>query len=316
MNTVYLSHPHQLNIKSLQPTVMALGFFDGVHLGHQKVIGKAKEIADQAGIMCSVMTFNPHPKEVLQSGKTVKKPMNYLSPLKEKEKRIAELGVDTLYVVQFEQSFADLTPQQFVDDYLIQLNVKHVVAGFDYTYGKLGKGTMETLPFHSRNQFTQTTIEKVETKRQKISSTLIRQLLNDGQVEQLPNYLGRLYEIEGTVVDGDKRGRKIGFPTANIQTVDRYYLPAAGVYAVRLKLGQNWYEGVCNLGFKPTFHNGLATPTIEVHLFNFNKDIYGELVTVQWLTYLRSEKKFSSIDELVKQINEDKQKALTYFNQQ
>lgn len=311
LETIILSHPHQLRKENLKETVVALGFFDGVHLGHKQVISTAKQLAKQKEMQCAVMTFSPHPKEVLRADQG---PLDYLSPMPEKIKLISQLEVDILYVIEFTREFANLTPQQFVDDYLIGLNVKHVVAGFDYSYGKLGKGTMETLPFHSRNAFTQTTISKVEKDHEKISSTNIRKLLEKGKVAQIPPVLGRYYEVVGIVVHGEKRGRTIGFPTANINT-DRYLLPIIGVYAVCVKVKGRTYEGVCNIGYKPTFHGeNKSFKSVEIHLFDFDQDIYDEEVAIQWIEWIRSEKKFDSIEQLISQIQEDKAKAKLILN--
>ncbi len=306
-----LSHPHQLKKETIKPTVIALGFFDGVHLGHEKVILTAKKLAKEKEMQCAVMTFNPHPKEVLR---TRKGKMDYLSPLPKKINLIKQLGVDVLYIVDFTLPFANLTPQEFVDDYLIGLNVKHVVAGFDYSYGKLGKGTMETLPFHSRNEFTQTTISKVEKSLEKVSSTHIRNLLAGGNVSPIRDFLGRHYEVIGKVVHGEKRGRQIGFPTANIKT-EGYLLPKVGVYAVLVKIKERIYEGVCNIGYKPTFHGEHQSAiAVEIHLFNFEDTIYGEDVSVQWIDRIRDEKKFSSIEQLINQIQKDKVEAQQILN--
>ncbi|WNF35415.1 bifunctional riboflavin kinase/FAD synthetase [Bacillaceae bacterium IKA-2] len=311
LETIMLSHPHQLKKDMIKPSVLALGFFDGVHLGHQRVILTAKQMAEKKQMKSAVMTFNPHPKEVL--GKHEGQ-LNYLSPLPEKQKLFEKLGIDVLYIVEFTLDFANLTPQQFVDDYLIGLHVKHIVAGFDYSYGKLGKGTMETLPFHSREEFTQTTISKVERGIDKISSTFIRSLLNDGKVSLIPEFLGRYYQVKGEVVHGEKLGTKLGFPTANIET-DRYILPCTGVYAVCANLNGRNFEGVCNVGYKPTFHkDNKHQETVEVHLFDFNESIYGEEVELQWIERIRSEQKFDSIEQLVTQIQEDKEQAKRIFS--
>ncbi|MBA2878648.1 riboflavin kinase/FMN adenylyltransferase [Anoxybacillus kamchatkensis] len=309
MKTIWLSHP--FNKKNDEPLVMALGYFDGVHLGHQKVIRTAKQIADQYGYKSAVMTFHPHPSVVLGRSQ---QHVRFITPLKEKEKQIAKLGVDYLYVVEFTPEFAYLLPQQFVDEYIIELGVKHVVAGFDFTYGRLGKGTMETLPFHSREQFTQTVIPKQTFGEEKISSTYIRQRLAEGDVEQLPHLLGRWYEVTGTVIHGDKRGRTIGFPTANVALDDDYMIPRIGVYAVTVTIDDNMWTGVCNVGYKPTFHaQQQKDPSIEVHLFDFSSDIYGAHVCIQWHKRLRDERAFSSVDELVEQIHRDAQAAREYF---
>jgi riboflavin kinase / FMN adenylyltransferase len=307
---IHITHPHQISKENLPNTVLALGYFDGVHKGHQSVIKEAKSIASKHQYSSAVMTFDPHPSVVLANGK---KKVDLLTTIEEKSTLIEKLGIDILYVVTFNEEFANLLPQEFVDDYIIGLNVKHVVAGFDFSYGRLGKGTMETLPFHSRGKFQQTTIEKQTHGETKISSTLIRQLINTGQVSEVYDLLGRHYSHTGTVVHGDKRGRTIGFPTANLDVLEGYITPPVGVYAVRVWVKSNWYYGVCNIGFKPTFHKDKKSPTIEVHIFDFDESIYDDQITVEWHTRIRSEKKFASVEELVKQINVDKEKTKLYF---
>lgn len=207
-----------------------------------------------------------------------------------------------------------MLPQEFIDQYVIDLNVKHVVAGFDFSYGRMGKGTMESLPFHSREKFTFSVVEKFTSGDEKVSSTRIRKYIRDGKTVQLPELLGRFYQTEGIVVHGDKRGRTIGFPTANVDTIDEYIVPPLGVYAVKIKIGESWYEGVCNVGYKPTFNKEALKVSVEVHIFDFKEDIYGQQVTVEWHQYLRKEQKFTGIDELVSQIERDKQNAIEYFN--
>ena len=292
---IHLTHPHEQNKIELPSTVMALGFFDGIHLGHQRVIRTAKKIADERGYKSAVITFHPHPSVVLGKKEAH---VEYITPLSIKEKVIADLGIDMLYVVKFDKSFAGLLPQQFVDEYIIGLNVKHVVAGFDYSYGRLGKGM----------------IEKVEFQEEKVSSTALRKLIRNGEMEQIPSILGRAYTVEGTVVHGDKRGRQIGFPTANVALSDEYLLPPVGVYAVRMNVNDEWHEGVCNIGYKPTFKENEKQLSIEVHLFEFQRDIYDESVVVEWHIRIREEKKFNGIDELVAQIAKDKRTAEDYFS--
>lgn len=311
MEVIKLKFPFNIDKTKIRPLSMALGYFDGVHLGHQKVILEAKKQAHQKGLNSAVMTFDPHPSVVL--GKNDKH-VQYITPLAEKIKIIEELGIDYLFIVHFTTEFANLLPQEFIDQYVIDLNVKHVVAGFDFSYGRMGKGTMEVLPFHSREEFTFTIVEKFTSGNEKVSSTRIRQYIKDGRTAELPELLGRFYLTAGIVVHGDKRGRTIGFPTANVETMDEYILPPLGVYAVKIKIGEDWYEGVCNVGYKPTFNKEALRVSVEVHVFDFNKDIYGEQVTVEWHQYLRKEQKFSGIEELVSQIEKDKQNAINYFN--
>lgn len=311
MEVLYIDHPHRMKREELPPVVMALGYFDGVHLGHQKVINGAKKAAAEMGFKSAVMSFNPHPSVVL--GKVDK--VEHITSLEDKIKIIEDLGIDFFYIVRFTEEFANLLPQEFVDQYLIGLNVHHVVAGFDYSYGRMGKGKMETLPFHSRQQFTFTVIEKLQLCEEKISSTYIREYIREGRMESLPKLLGRYYTTSGIVIHGEKRGRKIGFPTANVGVSVDTMIPPTGVYAVKMTVANMVYQGVCNIGYKPTFHKeNNGRPTVEVFLFNFSGDIYGENVTVEWHLRLRSEKKFSGIEELAAQIEKDKQNAIKYFH--
>ncbi|TYR82763.1 bifunctional riboflavin kinase/FAD synthetase [Priestia megaterium] len=311
MEMIEIQHPHHFQREAIQKSVLALGYFDGVHLGHQQVIKTAKQLAEEKKIASAVMTFTPHPSVVL--GRNIQH-IDMITPLEEKKRLIEQMGIDLLYVVHFNKSFASLLPQEFVDQYIIGLNVQHVVAGFDYTYGKLGKGTMETLPFHARSAFTQTIVDKLTNDKEKISSTLTRENLASGNMQRVTDLLGRHYEVSGTVVHGEKRGRQIGFPTANISLDGDYLLPRTGVYAVELKVRDTWHEAVCNVGYKPTFHDDLKKPTVEVHLLAFNEQIYGQKVRIKWHKLIRSEKKFSSVEDLVKQISLDKEETQRYFS--
>ena len=312
MKLIKLNHPHEYRREDFPAMAMALGYFDGVHLGHQQVIKEAKKEAEAKGLKSAVMTFDPHPSVVL--GKSVQH-MEYITPLDAKTRIIENLGVDYLFVVNFSIEFSSLLPQEFVDQYIIGLNVHHVVAGFDYSYGKMGKGNMETIQFHSRGKFDFTVVSKLSTQEEeKVSSTLIRTFLRDGKVEEMPALLGRFYTTEGTVINGERRGRTIGFPTANVQMEDQYILPPTGVYAVRIQVEGAWHEAVCNVGYKPTFHKEKKDkPSVEVHIFKFNKEIYGESAVIEWHLRLRSERKFEGIQQLVAQIEKDKQEAMLHF---
>jgi riboflavin kinase/FMN adenylyltransferase len=304
-------HPHTFKQHDFPPLAAALGFFDGVHLGHRKVIETAKETAGQMNWKSAVMTFDPHPSVVLSQEN---RPVEYITPLREKKALISELGIDYLFIVRFTSSFANLDPAQFVQQYLIGLNMRHVVAGFDFTYGKYGKGTMETLPRHGMGMLEVTTVAKMEKNSEKISSTSIRKMLREGKTGSVFPFLGRYYETKGTVVHGEKRGRLLGFPTANIRLDEDYIVPKPGVYAVRLFVSGRWEKGVCNVGYKPTFHSpGQSHLSIEVHLLNFKRSIYGEEVTIQWRQRIRDEKKFQHLEDLKAQIGNDIQKAADFL---
>lgn len=286
---------------------LAIGFFDGLHRGHQTVIQKAIELADELGVYPAVMTFNPHPSHLFakEEGK-----IGYITPLEEKQRILSEMGIDTLFIATFDRDLASLTPEQFVEDVLEKLQVRHVVAGFDFTFGAKGKGTMNQMEKLGDGVFSTTTINKVAQGDEKISSTHIRKLLAEGKVAETAELLGRPFRSVGTVIDGDKRGRLLGFPTANIIPGEELIVPKNGVYAVRFTVEDKIYNGVCNIGVKPTFdHPNEARKTIEVNVLDFDGDLYGKHAIVDWIKYIRSEKKFDSIEMLTSSIAQDKETA-------
>lgn len=312
MKTIHLSYPHHLSDSTISgPYSLAIGFFDGVHLGHKEVIGKAKEIAKAEGLKLAVMTFDPHPSIVL--GQRNEK-VFYITPLHQKLELLESMGVETTFIVRFTSDFAQLTPETFVDTFIRQLNVIHVTAGFDFTFGAFGKGDMEVMKDLANGDFQVSVVKKKSDSHEKISSTRIRQALKAGDMERVHELLGRPFQIPGVVVHGDKRGRQIGFPTANIQAKEGSYIPATGVYSVRMLVQEEWVDGVCNVGYKPTFKNPDEKKlTIEVHLFNFDKNIYGEEVFVDWYHHIRDERKFDGIESLKAQIDKDKQTSISFL---
>jgi len=312
MNVIHLKYPHKLKAKGDgQAYSLAIGFFDGVHRGHQTVIETAKQHAQRLEIATAVMTFDPHPSIVL-GGRNEQ--VFYITPLQQKLAILESMEIDTVFVVHFTSDFAKLSPSEFVDHFIKTSNIKHVTAGFDFTFGAQGKGTMSEMQKLGNGQFGITTVDRQEEESDKISSTRIRKLLQEGNTEMAEKLLGRPFETLGIVVHGDKRGRTIGFPTANVQPMDGAIIPALGVYAVRILVQDEWYDGVCNVGYKPTFNNPEDKKmTIEVHILDFSKNIYGEEVVVSWYKHLRSEQKFSGIEALKEQIEKDKQRAIAYF---
>lgn len=310
MEVLHLKYPHQL-IQNGGPYSLAVGFFDGVHLGHQKVIQSAIDHAKALQCKSAVMTFDPHPSIVL-GGRNEK--VFYITPLEQKIEKIRALGVDTLFVVNFTSDFAKLTPEDFVQYFIKDLHVEHVSAGFDYSFGAFGKGNMELMKQLAGDDFGVTVVEKLEQESDKVSSTRIRQALKNGDMEQAHMLLGRAFEVPGIVVHGDKRGRTMGFPTANVQHSEGSFVPSTGVYAVRILVQNEWHDGVCNVGYKPTFNDpNNKQLSIEVHIFNFDKNIYGEKVVVGWYHRIRSEQKFNGIQELIAQIEKDKQSAVEFL---
>ncbi len=312
MEVIQLMYPHQIHPDEVDgPYSLALGFFDGVHRGHQKVIQAAKEVADRTNTKLAVMTFDPHPSLVLGGRKD---PIFYITPLQQKVEILEQLGVDTLFVVRFTSDFAKLSPEHFYELFIKDLHVEHVTAGFDYTFGSRGSGTMDVMQVLCGSSVSVQVVEKLEDGDDKVSSTRIRGLLKEGDMEEVQSLLGRPYQTPGVVVHGDKRGRQIGFPTANIQVPEGTFIPANGVYVVKIRVQDEWYEGMCNIGYKPTFKNPDEKQlTIEVNIFEFENNIYGEEVVVDWYKRIRDEKKFDGIDGLIAQLTADQQQCKAFF---
>ncbi|GIO29953.1 MULTISPECIES: bifunctional riboflavin kinase/FAD synthetase [Paenibacillus] len=307
MKTVHLTYPLSAGIirENAGPQIAAIGQFDGVHQGHASVIGSAVRLAGEQGVPSAVMTFHPHPKDVMKKG-------NYegnLTPLLEKQELLAELGVDILYVVEFSEAFSKLSPQAFVEGMLLQLGVRTAIVGFDFRFGHKGAGDANMLRQLGGGNMNVEIIPPFEREGEKVSSSSIRKALQSGELDEANRLLGRPYRLRGVVVDGDKRGKSIGFPTANLRLLDRYVVPAKGVYAVHSFIEGEWVPGVMNLGVKPTFQENVAAPSFEVHLLDFDRDIYGKQMTVDLISYIRAERKFPSIQELITQIQADTETA-------
>lgn len=310
MKTIRLTYPHNFHAEELPATACAFGFFDGVHRGHQKLMQAAIKQANLCGMKSAVMTFHPHPKDVLNQQST---PMKYITPIQQKEEIIKELGIDYLYIVTFNHDLSALPPNEFINHFVENLHIKHVIGGFDYSFGYKGLGTMETMKEEAKGRYETTIIPKLVEGNEKVSSTAIRTFLGNGNVEEVSHLLGRPFTIIGTVVAGEKRGRTIGFPTANIQCKENALLPMIGVYGVTLTVNGHTYKGMANIGYKPTFHDKRDETTLEVNIFDFDKDIYNQNVHVSFYTFIRDEKAFNGIEELKTQLNEDKNTIQRFF---
>jgi len=285
---------------------VAVGNFDGIHLGHQFVIAKAGELARASGIPSGVLTFEPHPRSVFQP----MAPPFRLTPFRVKAELLRELGVAHLYNLHFDLEFAALSAEDFVRRVLVDgLGIAEAVVGYDFVFGHARRGNAALLTAMGKALgFGVTVVEPVQQGSEIYSSTRIRNLLVEGKPRHAAVLLGRSWEIDGRVEQGDRRGRTIGFPTANIELAD-YLRPAAGVYAVRAAIGRDgtWHDGVANLGLRPTF--GGSDLRLEVHLFDFAGDLYGRHLRVALVDYLRPEQKFAGLDALKAQIAADAAKA-------
>ncbi|PWW06444.1 riboflavin kinase/FMN adenylyltransferase [Paenibacillus cellulosilyticus] len=286
---------------------IAIGHFDGVHKGHQNVIKRAVDAARQQGLKSAVMTFHPHPKAVLGQGEQY---FSCLTPLESKLAQFEALGVDYVFVMKFDHSFASISPERFVSEVLVPLGVRHTVVGFDFRYGSRGAGDAQMLgTLGSEQGLTTEVVEPLLLQGQKISSTYVREALDQGNMALVEDLLGRSYEVEGVVVHGHARGRLIGFPTANVGLTQPYITPRLGVYAAQVVIGGQVYPAVLNHGMKPTFKDGEKAPVLEAHLIGFSGDLYDQSIRIRFISFIRPEHKFASVDELIAQIGRDRDEA-------
>ena len=288
--------------KNISGSVVSIGNFDGLHLGHQALISRLKEASAKAGVPSVVMTFSPHPAQVLQPERKVKS----IFSRDDQTRMLAAFGIDFLVVQAFSRSFSELTPEQFVVSKLFKpLRPKNIVVGYDFAFGAHKKGSIEFLKQKGAEfGFEVDLIAPVKLKDQIVSSSRIRQLIAEGNLSLAGEMLGRNFYLEGIVEKGFQRGRKIGIPTANILCLSET-TPNSGVYCGYAHLkSEPKFKAVMNIGVNPTFSESLHQ-TIECHLLDFNRDIYGRELRVEFVSKLRNEKKFSGIDELVAQIKLD-----------
>ena len=287
--------------------VLAMGNFDGLHKGHAALIGEACTIARERSAPVAVLTFEPHPRNVFLPGS---EPFR-LTPFRVKEREVARLGVDFLFIQHFDAAFSKQSAESFIDEVMVDaIGASHIVVGHDCTFGNRRRGTPEMLRAEGAAKgFGVTVVEPVRGEDAVYSSTHIRELLKAGKPREAAAQLGRFWEIDGRVALGDQRGRTIGFPTANIG-LGEYLRPALGVYAVRVSgdgpddpLDGAAIDGVCNIGLRPTV--GGLVPRLEAHLFDISRDLYGRHLRVALVDFIRPERKFASFDELKGQIAAD-----------
>ena len=289
-----------------QPTVLTIGTFDGVHLGHQKIVERVVTTARQEGLLATVFTFFPHPRMVVQHDKGLK----LIHTLEEKKQLLQQLGVDLLVVQPFNEAFAQLSAEEFVSTILVQhLNVKKVIIGYDHRFGRNRTANINDMRlFGEKYGFAVEEISVQEVDEVSVSSTKIREALNKGDVTTAEHYLGTPYSLTGTVVHGLKLGRTLGYPTANIQVTEDYKLiPKDGVYAVYSYIGSRKVYGMMSIGKNPTIEGKGAS--IEVYFFDFNGNLYDQKLTIEFVQYLREEQKFATIDLLKKQLQDDETAA-------
>ena len=304
---------HSINeFHSDKKTIVTLGTFDGVHLGHAAILKKLTQNTQNETFESTVLTFFPHPRKVLQG----KSDLKLLNTINEKIELLEKIGIDNLIIHPFDKKFAELDAKAFVSTILVdQLRVQKIIIGYDHRFGKNRTANIDDLiNFGNQYGFEVEQISAQEIDEISISSTKIRTALEEGDIQLANEYLGYRYFLSGTVDKGKQLGRTIGFPTANISLEEDYKLvPQNGVYVVRAEIDGKTIYGMMNIGFNPTVQG--KKKTIEVHLFDFDYDIYNRKIQVAILQRIRSEKKFESVELLKEQLKKDKAFSLHYLNQ-
>ena len=299
------------NLPKVDNTILTLGIFDGVHLGHKKIFEKLKKKAALLNCRNLVITFSPHPRNVIDG----KEKIDLLTSMEEKIKLFEEIGIDNLLILNFTKEFSQLSSEKFFKDYIIEkIGIKEIIVGYDHHFGKGRSGDVNTLrKMGIEFGFDVTTVEPFKINDEAVNSTKIRKALAEGNIKTANAFLGRRYSFNGIVIEGDKRGRKLGFPTANISIEnEEKLLPSLGIYAVELNIDDEKHNGLLSIGIRPTFYDlGKIVP--EVYLYNFDRDIYDKKISVKIIDWIRAEEKFPSSEALIEQMQKDKIKGLEIF---
>ncbi|MFI5452126.1 bifunctional riboflavin kinase/FAD synthetase [Pedobacter sp. UC225_61] len=311
---------HQLSeFKKLDNAIVTIGTFDGVHYGHQKIIKRLCELAKSSGGESVILTFFPHPRMIIDPEN---QDLKLINTIKEKAEILANLGVDHLIITPFTRDFSNLSAAEYIKNILVDtIGTKQIIVGYDHRFGKDRKGGMKELEeCAALYNYKIEEIPEQDINDVAVSSTKIRKALLDGDVALAETYLGYHFSISGPVIKGDKIGRTIGFPTANIFVEETYKLiPSDGIYAVTVEMleekGNNCvtYKGMAYIGQRPTI-NGM-TRNIEVNIFDFNREIYGQTIKMNFLKFLRHDVKFTGLEALTQQLHQDKEDTLAFFQQ-
>ena len=292
------------NFPADEASIVTIGTFDGVHLGHQQILEQLIDTSRKSKLKSVLLTFFPHPRVVLQPDV----PMHLIQTIEERERALAKTGLNYLVIHPFSAEFSRLSADDYVKRVLVQqLNVQKVVVGYDHRFGRNRTASLEDM-YHYADIYDFEVIEidakKIESTA--VSSTKIRKAIDEGNIELANTYLGQPFTLEGMIVHGDKRGRELSYPTANMDLKNPHKIvPKQGVYLVKSNLSNRVIYGMMNIGTKPTFDASM--PSIEVHFFDWNGDLYGQAVQVELLKWVREERKFSSVEELQTQIQADEQ---------
>ena len=297
------------NALSSHPSILTLGTFDGIHQGHRTIISKLTSESKKHDLKSIILTFFPHPRNIVSSKK-----IKSISTIDEKIQIFSELDIDELIIQNFNKSFSEMGAEEFIKLLVNNLNLKKIIVGYNHRFGKNRSADINILKdFSSKYDFEVVEIKAFEVEKIKISSTKIRNAINDGNIDVCNNYLGYNFNINGIVVKGKSIGKSIGFPTANINIAEEYkIIPKNGVYLVRCFFEKNKFYGMMNIGFNPTF--GSNEKTIEVNIFDFNRDLYDKNIRIEFLKFIRDEIKFDNAEELQNQLIDDRENCIKHIN--
>jgi len=298
--------------KPLGNTVITIGTFDGVHVGHRKIIKRIVESAENSALESAVLTFFPHPRMVLQKEVGIE----LINTIEERKQILENIGIDHLIVHPFTRAFSRLTAQEYIEEVLVKkLQAKKVIIGYDHRFGRNRNADIEDLKkYGEKYGFEVEEISKQDVDEVAVSSTKIRKALQEGDVEKANTYLGSNFLLTGTIVKGKGLGKNLGFPTANLKIEETYKLiPKTGVYVVKALIDDEEFFGMMNIGYNPTV--GGSEKTIETYFFNLDKNLYGKKLQIEMLKRIREEKKFSGVEELIKAMKEDQAFSENYIHQ-
>ncbi|TXK78459.1 bifunctional riboflavin kinase/FAD synthetase [Mesonia sp. K4-1] len=296
----------------INPSVVTIGTFDGVHIGHQKIIDRLIDVAKKNHLESAILTFFPHPRMVLQKEVGIK----LINTIEERKKIIKSKGVDHLVVYPFTKEFSRLTAREYVEQILVKkLNAKKIIIGYDHRFGRNRNANIQDLKELGKTfGFTVEEISKQDVEDVAVSSTKIRKAIEEGDIEKANTFLGNLFSLYGKIIKGKSLGKTLGFPTANLEIKEDYkIIPKNGVYIVKAYLNNKWVFGMMNIGTNPTVGGDIQT--IETYFLDFSQDLYGQELNIQMLKRIRDERKFGDVDQLIEAMNKDLEQTKTYIQQ-
>lgn len=292
-------------IKLPESTIATIGTFDGIHIGHQKILNSLARFAKENSLKSVVITFDPHPRKIINK----KNSIELINTIEEKKEKLKTLGIDYLIVQKFDEKFSETEANKFVEILKNNINIEKLIVGYDHRFGKNRNADINDLKKYGKElNFEVIEIDALEIEEVNISSTKIRSAIKEGNIRLANSYLGYNFFLSGEVVKGHSRGKELGFPTANLKIDEDKIIPKNGVYLVKSKIDHQDIYGMMNIGYNPTFNN--KSKKIETHFFNLNKNLYGKIIKIELLEYIREEKRFETVDGLIQRLKLDREKCL------